>query len=86
MSKKIKAKKHELQKKEPKGVVVEGTVGDAYANAQFDVILDNAAVVRCIVAGRLRQHKIFIQPMDRVEVEIDPYTLTKGRIIWKIRR
>lgn len=86
MSKKTKSKKHELVKKEPKGVVVEGTVGDAYANAQFDVTLDNGAVVRCTVAGKLRQHKIFIQPMDRVEVEIDPYTLTKGRITWKIRR
>lgn len=86
MSKKIKAKKHELVKKEPKGIVVEGTVGDAYANAQFDVTLDNGVVVRCTVAGKLRLHKIFIQPLDRVEVELDPYTLTKGRITWKIRR
>lgn len=86
MSKKTKSKKNELVKKEPKGIVVEGTVGDAYANAQFDVTLDNGVVVRCTVAGKLRQHKIFIQPLDRVEVELDPYTLTKGRITWKIRR
>lgn len=86
MSKKTKGNKKELTKKEPKGVVVEGTVGDAYANALFDVTLDNGVVVKCTVAGKLRQHRIFIQPYDRVEVELDPYTLTKGRITWKIRR
>lgn len=86
MSKKTHGKKKELVKKEPKGVVLEGTVGEAYANALFDVTLDNGVVVKCTVAGKLRQHKIFIQPDDRVEIELDPYTLTKGRITWKIRR
>lgn len=85
MSKKNKKQKT-LERNEPKGVVVEGTVGDAYANAQFDVVLDNEVIVRCTVAGRLRKNKIFIIPGDRVEIELDPYTLQKGRITWKIRK
>lgn len=85
MSKKNKNQKT-LEHKDPKGVVVEGTVDNAYANAQFDVVLDNEVIVRCTVAGRLRKNKIFIIPGDRVEIELDPYTLQKGRITWKIKK
>jgi translation initiation factor IF-1 len=64
---------------------VEGTVTQALANTRFRVELDTGASVLAHVAGRMRKHFIRIVPGDRVKVELSPYDLTKGRIVFRER-
>lgn len=61
-------------------VIVEGKVEEAYANTQFRVKLDNGHEVVAHVSGKMRKNFIKVVPGDRVEVEVSPYDLTKGRI------
>ena len=62
-------------------VQLEGIVEEALPNAMFKVKLDTTnAVVIGIISGRMRQNKIKILPGDRVEIEISPYDLGRGRI------
>jgi len=49
------------------------------------VELDNGHVVLAHIAGRLRRHRIRILPGDRVDIELSPYDLTKGRIVYRHR-
>lgn len=64
---------------------MEGTVSEALANTQFRVSLDNGHSVLAHVAGRMRKHFIRIVPGDRVKVEVSPYDLTRGRIVFRER-
>ena len=64
---------------------VEGTVVQALANTRFRVQLDTGAEVLAHVAGRMRKHFIRIVPGDKVRVELSPYDLTKGRIVFRER-
>ncbi len=64
---------------------MEGTVSEALANTQFRVSLDNGHTVLAHVAGRMRKNFIRIVPGDRVKVEISPYDLTRGRIVFRER-
>ncbi|MFO1022961.1 MAG: translation initiation factor IF-1 [Planctomycetales bacterium] len=66
-------------------IEVEGTVSQALANTQFRVELDNGHEVLAHVAGKMRKHFIRIVPGDRVVVEISPYDLNRGRIIFRER-
>jgi len=66
-------------------IEVEGTVTQALANTQFRVELDNGHEVLAHVAGKMRKHFIRIVPGDRVLVEISPYDLNRGRIIFRER-
>jgi translation initiation factor IF-1 len=66
-------------------IEVEGTVTQALANTQFRVELDNGHEVLAHVAGKMRKHFIRIVPGDRVTVEISPYDLKRGRIIFRER-
>lgn len=66
-------------------IEVEGTVSQALANTQFRVELDNGHEVLAHVAGKMRKHFIRIVPGDRVLVEISPYDLNRGRIIFRER-
>lgn len=65
-------------------VEMEGTVIQALPNAVFSINLDNHFTALGYVSGRLRQHHIKILPGDRVKVELSPYDLTRGRIIYRI--
>ncbi len=77
------AKKKKKEEKE-KGIVVEGTVEEALPNAMFRVKLDTGHEVLAHVSGKMRMHFIRILPGDRVKVELSPYDLTRGRIIFRM--
>lgn len=77
------AKKKEQQEKE-KGIVLEGTILEALPNAMFKVQLDTGHEVLAHVSGKMRMHFIKILPGDRVKVELSPYDLTRGRIIFRV--
>jgi len=62
---------------------VEGTVKEALPNAMFRVELPNGHKVLAHVSGKMRMHFIRILPGDRVTLEISPYDLTKGRIVYR---
>ena len=62
---------------------IEGTVLEALPNAMFKVQLENGHEILAHISGKLRMHYIRILPGDKVTVEISPYDLTKGRIIWR---
>lgn len=64
---------------------VEGTVTQALANTRFRVQLETGSEVMAHVAGRMRKHFIRIVPGDKVRVELSPYDLTKGRIVYRER-
>ncbi len=66
-------------------IPMEGTVVEALANTQFRVSLDNGHTVMAHVAGRMRKHFIRIVPGDRVKVEVSPYDLNRGRIVFRER-
>lgn len=67
------------------GIEVEGVVTQALANTSFRVKLDNGHMVLAHVGGKMRKHFIRIVPGDRVRVEISPYDLGKGRIVYRAR-
>ena len=62
---------------------VEATVKQAMPNATFLVTLDNGHEVLAHVSGRMRMHYIRILPGDQVTVEISPYDLKRGRIVYR---
>lgn len=62
-----------------------GTVQKALSNGMFAVQLDNGHKLTCHINGNMRKNYIRIIPGDRVEVEISPYDLKKGRISFRKR-
>jgi len=69
-----------------KGVIrLEGTIKEVLPNAMFRVELDNGLLVLAHVSGKMRMHYIKILPGDRVTVEVSPYDLTRGRIIYRYK-
>ncbi len=74
----------DMPKKE--GVIeIEGTVVEALPNAMFRVELNNGHKVLAHISGKMRQHYIRILPEDRVVVELSPYDLTRGRIVYRYK-
>ena len=64
-------------------IEVEGVVVEALRNAEFRVRLTNNHEIIAYVSGKLRSHSIRILPGDAVKLEMSPYDLTKGRIVWR---
>lgn len=64
---------------------LEGTVVEALPNAMFRVELSNGHKVLATISGKMRQHYIRIIPADRVVVELSPYDLSRGRIVFRHR-
>ncbi|GHK05576.1 translation initiation factor IF-1 [Streptomyces sp. Y2F8-2] len=64
---------------------VEGTVLECLRNATFKVELQNGHHVLAHISGKIRKNYIKILPFDRVVVELSPYDLTRGRIIYRYR-
>ncbi len=67
-------------------IEVEGTVVEALPNAQFRVELDNGHEVLAHLSGRMRKYYIRVLLGDRVRVELTPYDLTRGRIVYRYTR
>ena len=70
-----------MAKEEP--IRVEATVKEALPNAMFKVELENGHEVLAHVSGKMRMHWIRILPGDKVTLEISPYDLTRGRIVYR---
>jgi len=66
-------------------IEMEGVVIESLRNTNFKVKLDNGHVVNAHISGRMRKHYIRILLGDRVTVQLTPYDLTKGRIIFRNR-
>ena len=64
-------------------IEVEGTVLEKLPNAMFKVELETKHVVLAHISGKLRMNFIRILPGDKVTIELSPYDLDKGRIIWR---
>ena len=66
-------------------IQVEGKVIEPLPNAMFKVELDNGHKVLAHVSGKMRMHFIKILPGDRVTLELSPYDLTRGRIVYRYK-
>jgi len=66
-----------------RGIRVSAVVKEALPNAVFRVQLENGHMVTAHVSGKMRMHFIRILPGDRVTVELSPYDLSKGRIVYR---
>jgi translation initiation factor IF-1 len=66
-------------------IEVEGRVVEPLPNAMFRVELSNGHRVLAHISGKMRQHYIRILPEDRVVVELSPYDLTRGRIVYRYK-
>jgi translation initiation factor IF-1 len=64
-------------------IEVEGTVKEKLPNAVFLVELENGHQIRAHLSGKLRMNFIRIIPGDKVLIEMSPYDLTQGRMIWR---
>ncbi|MGW4346841.1 translation initiation factor IF-1 [Streptomyces sp. NPDC004690] len=69
--------------KTAKGLELEGTVLECLRNATFKVELPNGHHVLAHISGKIRKNYIRILPFDRVLVELSPYDLTRGRIVYR---
>lgn len=64
-------------------IQVEGTIIEPLPNAMFRVELDNGHKVLAHISGKMRMHFIKILPGDKVTIELSPYDLSRGRIIFR---
>lgn len=64
-------------------IEVTGTVTEPLKNAMFRVELDNGHMVLAHVSGKMRRYFIRILPGDRVKLELSPYDLSRGRIVYR---
>ena len=78
-------KKKEVKVKEDK-IEMEGTVIEAFPSTQFCIRLDNGHEVLAYLSGKMRRYYIRILLGDRVRVELSPYDLTRGRIVYRYKR
>lgn len=67
------------------GIQVEGTVVEPLPNASFRVELENGHKVLAHISGKMRMNFIKILPGDKVTVELSPYDLSRGRIIYRYK-
>ena len=64
-------------------IEIEGVVVEKLPNAMFKVELENGHIVLAHISGKLRMNFIKILPGDKVTLEMSPYDLSKGRILWR---
>jgi len=81
----IPIKEPVLAKPKEDAIVLEGTILESLPNAMFRVELDNGHKVLAHISGKMRMHYIRILPGDKVQVELTPYDLTRGRITYRYK-
>ena len=64
-------------------IEAEGVVVEVLGNSNFKVEIMNSHVILAYISGKLRSNKIRVLLGDKVKVEMSPYDLTKGRIVWR---
>ena len=65
--------------------MLEGTIVESLPNAMFRVELENGHKVLAHISGKMRMHYIKILPGDKVTVELSPYDLSRGRIVYRYK-
>jgi len=66
-------------------IQMQGEIAETLPNATFRVRLENGHMVLGHISGKMRMHYIRILPGDKVTVELTPYDLTKGRIVFRAK-
>jgi translation initiation factor IF-1 len=66
-------------------IQVEGIVVETLPNASFEVKLENEHVILAHISGKMRMNYIRILPGDKVLIELSPYDLTRGRIVYRYK-
>jgi translation initiation factor IF-1 len=66
-------------------IEAEGTVTELLPNAMFKVKLENDMIILAHISGKMRMHFIKILPGDKVTVQISPYDLSRGRIVYRTK-
>ena len=66
-------------------IEIEGVVKEPLPNAMFKVELENGHTILAHISGKMRMHFIRILPGDKVKLEISPYDLTRGRIVYRAK-
>ncbi len=79
------AKNKEKGAQKEEGIQVEGSVLETLPNAMFKVKLDNGHEVLAHISGKMRMNYIRILPGDKVLVELSPYDLTRGRVVYRYK-
>jgi len=74
-----------MAKKEDK-LELEGTIKEALPGTMFRVVLDNGHEVLAYLSGKMRKYYIRVLLGDRVTVELSPYDLTRGRIVYRFKK
>nr|UDZ59589.1 translation initiation factor 1 [Sagittaria montevidensis] len=73
-----------MNKNKEQKFIYEGLITESLSNGMFRVRLDNEDLILGYISGRIRRNFIRILPGDRVKIEVSPYDLTKGRIIYRL--
>ncbi len=73
-----------MSKKEEK-IDVEGEVLESFRNGMHRIVLDNGHETLGYIAGKMRRYRIRVMPGDRVTLELSPYDLNRGRIVFRHR-
>ena len=63
----------------------DGKIVEALSNAMFRVELENGHMIIAHISGKMRMHYIKILPGDKIKVEMSPYDLSKGRIVFRYK-
>lgn len=66
-------------------IQAEGRVEEVLPNAMFRVRITEHHVITAVISGKMRQHRIQILEGDRVKVEMSPYDMSKGRVVYRER-
>jgi translation initiation factor IF-1 len=66
-------------------IQMDGVVGEVLPNAMFRITLEQGATILGHISGKMRQNRIQILQGDKVKVEMSPYDLTKGRIVYRTK-
>jgi translation initiation factor IF-1 len=66
-------------------IQVEGTVSETLPNASFRVMLENKHIILAHISGKMRMNYIRILPGDKVLIELSPYDLSRGRIVYRYK-
>ena len=81
----VRTRRFPLPKPKEDAIVLEGVVLEAQKNAMFRVELQNGHEVLAHISGKMRMHYIRILPGDKVQVELTPYDLARGRITYRYK-
>ncbi len=84
-ARRVKERVKNLKMSKSDTIQVNGKVIEPLPNAMFKVELENGHVVLAHISGKMRMHYIRILPGDKVTVELTPYDLTRGRIVYRFK-